>query len=66
MFSFFIKNWKEILFIWAQYVYTCMCASANVYKRGVSDPFELELTGPCHLPDVGAGNGTLVFSSFKG
>lgn len=47
-------------------MYTCMCASANVYKRGVSDPFELELTGPCHLPDVGAGNGTLVFSSFKG
>lgn len=43
-----------------------MCASANVSKRGVSDPFELELKGPCRLSDVGAGNGSLVLSSFKG
>lgn len=53
MFNFFIKHLKEISFIWAQYMYTCMCSSA---KRVVSDPFELELTDHCHLPDVGAGN----------
>lgn len=43
MFTFFIKNLKEILFIWAlcMYMYAYMCASASVYKRGLSDPFEL-------------------------
>lgn len=42
-----------------------ICVQVPVYIKGVSDPFELELKGPCHLPDVGVGM-ELVFSSFKG
>lgn len=42
------------------YVFIYVCKGQCAQKR-VSDPFEMELTGPCHLPDVGAGNGTLVF-----
>lgn len=39
-------------------MYTCVLVP-HVQKR-VSDLFKLEITGFCHLPDMGAGNETLV------
>lgn len=32
-----------------------ICVQVPMSIKGVFDPFELELKGPCHLPDVGVG-----------
>lgn len=46
----FIKNLKEIFRVCRPDMYAYVYACASGIQKRLSDPFELELTGLCHLP----------------